>query len=276
MNAPLVALACCPWPAPYRARGSGLLLMMAAWRCPVLVVAHDYLFWGGFLPLLLMLFGSAARPTTGCWAAAPGRCRWCCSPSRRCTCPELRTLSEIAFALLASVAAWGAGRGIRRLDVQEQQLGDTLVELAEQRGAREAAALAGERSRIAAEMHDVVAHAVSLMVLQVGAARLEVETSGGPGKVATQLRSAEDSGSRRPRPAAPFPDRAPRIPVVKRPRLRCTAVGPGSSTPRSRSIALVGGQVEASLHVVDGYAGGSVAVAHVLGVVAEPPAGPAP
>jgi signal transduction histidine kinase len=108
--------------------------------------------------------------------------------------PELRTLSEIAFSLAASVATWGAGRAIRRLDGQEQQLGETLVELADQRGAREAAALAGERSRIAGEVHDVVAHAVSLMVLQVGAARLEVETSGGPDEVATRLRSAEAAG----------------------------------------------------------------------------------
>ena len=44
-------------------------------------------------------------------------------------------------------------------------------------------------------MHDVVAHAVSLMVLQVGAARLEVETGGGPAAVASQLRAAEAAGA---------------------------------------------------------------------------------
>jgi signal transduction histidine kinase len=193
LNAPLVVLVVLPlclrgtWP------GLGLLLMMAVMAVPGVLVAHDYLFWGGFLPLMVMVF-EVSRTDDG----VLGRGAWVVPlvllPFEALHVPELRTLSEVAFGLAASVATWGAGRAIRRLDVQEQQLGDTLVELAAQREAREAAALAGERSRIAAEMHDVVAHAVSLMVLQVGAARLEVETSVGPGKVSSQLRSAESAG----------------------------------------------------------------------------------
>ena len=193
VNAPLVVLVVLPVCLRRTSPRLGLLLMMAALAVPGAVVAHDYLFWGGFLPLLLMLF-EVARTDDGLL----GRGAWAAPlvllPFEAVHVPELRTLSEVAFGLAASLATWGAGRAIRRLDVQEQHLGDTLVELAEQRGAREAAALAGERSRIAAEMHDVVAHAVSLMVLQVGAARLEVETSRGPGKAATQLRSAEAAG----------------------------------------------------------------------------------
>jgi signal transduction histidine kinase len=193
LNAPLVVLVVLPLALRRTKPRLGLALMMAALALPGIVVAHDYLFWGGFLVLLLMVF-EVARTDDGLL----GRGAWAVPlvllPFEGVHVPELRSLSEVAFGLAASVATWGAGRAIRRLDLQEQELGTTLAEVEEQRGAREAAALAGERARIAAEMHDVVAHAVSLMVLQVGAARLEVETSEGPGKVTTQLRAAEAAG----------------------------------------------------------------------------------
>jgi hypothetical protein len=40
-------------------------------------------------------------------------------------------------------------------------------------------------------MHDVVSHAVSLMVIQVGAARMELEASGGAPAEVGQLHSAQ-------------------------------------------------------------------------------------
>ena len=108
--------------------------------------------------------------------------------------PELLSLSEVAFCLAGSLAAWGVGRVIRRLDRQEVALSAALEELVARQAASAAAAIEDERTRIAGEMHDVVAHAVSLMVLQVGAARLEVETDGRSIRAASQLRAAESAG----------------------------------------------------------------------------------
>jgi signal transduction histidine kinase len=193
LNAPLVALAVLPLAMRRAAPAAGLVAMTALLGVPSLVVAHDLLFWAGFLPLLLMVY-SAARRDDG----PVGAFAWLAGPALFAAevvhVPALRTLNELGFDLIAILTAWGIGRGVRRLDEQERELSRALVELDQQRAVREASAVGEERTRMAGEMHDVVAHAVSLMVLQVGAARLQVETAGGAPVAAGQLRAAERAG----------------------------------------------------------------------------------
>jgi signal transduction histidine kinase len=193
LNAPLVALAVLPLALRRTAPALGLVLMVACLGVPSIVVAHDILFWTGFLPLLLMVYTAARRDDGPAGALA-----WSVGPVlfalEVAHVPELRTLNELGFDMVAILTTWGIGRGVRRLDVQERDLSRALVQLEQQRAARESRAVGEERTRMAGEMHDVVAHAVSLMVLQVGAARLEVETAGGAPGAAGHLRAAEGAG----------------------------------------------------------------------------------
>jgi signal transduction histidine kinase len=68
------------------------------------------------------------------------------------------------------LAAWAAGRAARSWRHKSVALERANRELAEQRELQAQAAVAVERGRIARELHDVVAHNVSMMVVQAGAA----------------------------------------------------------------------------------------------------------
>ena len=72
-----------------------------------------------------------------------------------------------AFVLLA----WLAGRGVRTRTRLTEELHEAAVQAQEAHEEEVARAAADERRRIAREMHDVVAHCVSVMVVQAGGAR---------------------------------------------------------------------------------------------------------
>jgi signal transduction histidine kinase len=85
--------------------------------------------------------------------------------------PGSEPASWLVFIPLRFVAGWVAGYALRE---RTQQVEAAEVRAARAELEREAAAriaVAEERARIARELHDVVAHAVSVMVLQVGAVR---------------------------------------------------------------------------------------------------------
>ena len=73
-----------------------------------------------------------------------------------------------SFVWLA--AAWATGRTVRGWRHKNVALERANRELAAQRELQAQAAVAVERGRIARELHDVVAHNVSMMVVQAGAA----------------------------------------------------------------------------------------------------------
>ncbi|MGH3063692.1 MAG: sensor histidine kinase [Gaiellaceae bacterium] len=85
--------------------------------------------------------------------------------------PGPQTGSDLVFIPLRFVAAWVAGYALRERAerAEEAEMRATLAE--RERDAAARIAVAEERARIARELHDIVAHAMSVMVLQVGAVR---------------------------------------------------------------------------------------------------------
>jgi signal transduction histidine kinase len=72
-------------------------------------------------------------------------------------------------ALLLPAAGWGAGRALREREEVARRLAERVRELEEEREAHAALAVRYERARIASELHDIVAHAISVMVVQASA-----------------------------------------------------------------------------------------------------------
>ena len=98
--------------------------------------------------------------------------------------------ANLLFSSIFTAAAWAAGRTMRRYDERAAELRRTLLALDEEQAVREDAAVEAECARIALEMHDVVAHAVSSMVVQVGSTRMKAVT----GEDRQRLRAAEETG----------------------------------------------------------------------------------
>ena len=79
-------------------------------------------------------------------------------------------LSELPGPFVALGAVWLGGRAIARRRVEAERLSELALELEQRNEADARAAVGAERTRIARELHDVVAHAVSVIVVQAQAA----------------------------------------------------------------------------------------------------------
>src|SRR3954470_21711267 len=139
---------------------------------PSLFVAHTVFFFGTLMPLLVLTYTGARR--------LHGRAFWLVplAPALLLVAVPLHQPDfdggDYLFWLMLSAIAIGLGSLMRKLDQQHDALETTLAEQVRDQDLREHALLLDERTRIARELHDVVAHAVSLMVVQAGASRLAV------------------------------------------------------------------------------------------------------
>jgi signal transduction histidine kinase len=85
------------------------------------------------------------------------------------------TVGEVAFPTMLVVAFCLAGRTARSRARLAGELHEAAARANERRAARAEEAVVQERKRIAREMHDVVAHSMSVMVVQAGGARRILE-----------------------------------------------------------------------------------------------------
>jgi signal transduction histidine kinase len=102
-------------------------------------------------------------------------------------------LSEYLFDGVAlCLVPWAAGRMIRERTARERAYRASAERLDAEREQRAQTAAWGERARIARELHDVIAHSVSVMVIQAGGARTVMQAE--PERAIASLRLVERAG----------------------------------------------------------------------------------
>ncbi|MGH3012884.1 MAG: sensor histidine kinase [Gaiellaceae bacterium] len=100
---------------------------------------------------------------------------------------------DLLFISLILGGAWLAGRAMRNRRERERVLERLTVDLEREREEKARAAVAEERVRIARELHDVVAHAISVIVLQARGGRRSLATD--PEETREALDTIEATGS---------------------------------------------------------------------------------
>ena len=167
---------------------AGLTLPLAWWRRPSLpalaVVAVALSSQGVFLspsapfavglvPLLLLTFGVAHEAS---WCAVGGLGISAAAVAvTSVAVPAMRAPGEILFSAAIIGGVWLAGRYAGGRQRRADQMTRYAARLEREQDRLAAEALAHERARIARELHDVIAHSVSVMGVQAGAARLSMD-----------------------------------------------------------------------------------------------------
>ncbi|MEW2421208.1 histidine kinase [Streptomyces nigra] len=119
----------------------------------------------------------------------------CAAPLSQLRWPEQEAtvLSNIALIIFLSVPfalAWVLGDSIRTRRAYYEQLEERATRLEKEREAQAKVAVAAERARIARELHDVVAHNVSVMVVQADGAAYVLDAAPDQAKKALETISS--------------------------------------------------------------------------------------
>jgi signal transduction histidine kinase len=181
------------WDGDSRLAFNALVLGVAyatlAWRrtrpLPALVVMLGcWIFMNAFLtdveplqlPLIAVLLMSyAAGAHTSGWAAFAAPFVVATGMTAVVASFDEQVFTDFVFPTGFALVAWVAGRGLSTRARLTEELHEAAVRAQEAHEAEIARAGADERRRIAREMHDVVAHSVSVMVVQAGGARRILE-----------------------------------------------------------------------------------------------------
>lgn len=154
-----------------RVRPGVNIAAMGVWPVLGVLAGGDVqlLFLGGLMPLILLVYSVARH--------GRGRQRWVGAVAAAgmlvfadLFVPLLRDPGELIFHWGVVIIAYLAGHGLRVSEDRAVASGARAAEVERAARERTQAAVADERARIARELHDIVAHSVSVMVVQAGAA----------------------------------------------------------------------------------------------------------
>ncbi len=123
-------------------------------------------FFSGFVPVVLLVSSAAMRAPRR-WSLAAVVWALGGLVAIIAIAPDLEMTNELPFSGPIIVLAWALGRYLRARDQRTHTAEAQAATLA----AASERVLEEERARIARELHDVIAHSVSVMVVQAGAAR---------------------------------------------------------------------------------------------------------
>jgi signal transduction histidine kinase len=150
------------------------LIVLFSWPVVYSITPVPVLFWGQFVPMAVAVFsvarhGRGREPFYGALAAAVTLLFF-----------DLRVgvfqqPFDIAFQWMVIAIAWSFGWGLQTMERRAKASTQRAIEAEVASAERTMTAIVHERTRIARELHDVVAHAVSVMVVQAGAAEQVID-----------------------------------------------------------------------------------------------------
>jgi signal transduction histidine kinase len=148
--------------------------VMLIWPATLLIAPVYVLFYGAFVPMGIALFtvarhGRGRAPFAG---AAVGAVTLLIADL---TIPQMQPPGERVFHWTVFALIWAAGFGLRRFEARAQAHLQRAIATEVAAAEQAMAAVVDERTRIARELHDIVAHSVSMIVVQAGAAEQVAE-----------------------------------------------------------------------------------------------------
>ena len=168
------------------------LVVLLTWPLVFSIQPILVLFWGQLVPIVVATYsvaryGSRRDSLIGGAAAAAVLLFFDFGVA------VLQEPEEIFFHWFVVVLAWVIGSLVNRAERRADAAQRRAVDIEAESRTRMLGAIADERSRIARELHDIVAHAVSVMVVQAGAAEQVVDDD--PAFARTALASIRSTGA---------------------------------------------------------------------------------
>lgn len=168
-----------------------LCVVAGAIAGPELFGTLTFTLWGHFVPLLVAAY-TATRWCSGRLAAISAVIVGAAIAVVLLRVPATGTAGNIPFAVVPAAALMIAGRVLQHRHARAEELAERARRLETDHEAEVVAALAAERNRIARELHDVVAHCVSVMVVQAGVSEAMLDHSSE--RAREPLRAVQETG----------------------------------------------------------------------------------
>ncbi len=145
------------------------LVVLLGWPLAYMLTPILVLFWGQFVPIVVALYsvaryGDSRQRLLGALAGAGTLLYF------DLRVPELGDPSEIVFHWMVSAVAFGLGFFVHSFERRAISEAERAVRAESTSREQALQAVSDERARIARELHDIVAHSMSVVVVQAGAA----------------------------------------------------------------------------------------------------------